>query len=441
MRPDLAGSSESNVSRDVRTLQDKINDALSSLISADLPEDSKDAVERTIRDLSDQISEAIGEFVGDDRTEATAADSTSEVLPTTIPDSLQGLDDLSGTGLVVQKEKGEWTVRRFKKSGDGLAITDGSGEAGNPTIALADDVAAVEGLSGTGLAVRVDDDDWNVRALVVDSPAGTNSGKGLTWANGNGVSGNPTLRLTDDLAALEALGDSDPESGTPIRLEDNTWILRRDHYGSTNPTPSDDDSENFLTGSVWINPNRDAVFRAVDTTNNEARWKLLSNHVETRLNDGNDTITFEDSVAVTATSASIPETPVPFDYTDTVVTSSFVDWDTGDQAYVIKSTGIYDVTYTVSATVVTGTDRNLCYWVAAVSGSNGWSWIRRGQGFTYHRTSARDCGFGTTTVNFVRKFTVNDKICVRHSKLVELDDMSLVQYGCSFTIKLIEILE
>lgn len=58
--------------------------------------------------------------------------------------------------------------------------------AGDITLALADDLLALEGLAATGLAVRSAADTWVQRAIAVGSSK-------LSISNGDGVSGNPTL--------------------------------------------------------------------------------------------------------------------------------------------------------------------------------------------------------------------------------------------------------
>lgn len=62
--------------------------------------------------------------------------------------------------------------------------------SGTLTFALADDLAAVEGLTGTGIAVRTGTSTWTNRSV-----AGTASNISVT--NGDGVSGNPTIDLVD----------------------------------------------------------------------------------------------------------------------------------------------------------------------------------------------------------------------------------------------------
>jgi hypothetical protein len=60
------------------------------------------------------------------------------------------------------------------------------------------DLTKIAALTGTGLAVRTTEYDWALRTL--SAPAA-----GITITNPAGVAGNPTLVLANDLAALEAL--------------------------------------------------------------------------------------------------------------------------------------------------------------------------------------------------------------------------------------------
>lgn len=67
----------------------------------------------------------------------------------------------------------------------GLTITGG---AGTITFALANDLAALEGLATTGVAVRTGTSTWTTRTLT--------AGSGISISNGDGVSGNPTISAT-----------------------------------------------------------------------------------------------------------------------------------------------------------------------------------------------------------------------------------------------------
>jgi hypothetical protein len=164
------------------------------------------------------------------------------------------IDALTGTGILVRTAALTWALRTLAAPAAGLTITNPAGIAGNPTFALANDLAGLEGLLGAGLAVRTTTDTWANRSLVapaagltIANPAGvagdltfaladdlagieaitgtglvsrtasntfasrtlTAPAAGITVSNGDGVAGNPTLALADDLAALEALSGTD----------------------------------------------------------------------------------------------------------------------------------------------------------------------------------------------------------------------------------------
>lgn len=112
--------------------------------------------------------------------------------------TLTALAAYNTNGLLTQTAADTFTGRTLTGPAAGITITNGNGVAGNPTLALADDLSGLEGLSTTGLAVRTAASTWTTRTLT--APAA-----GITVSNGDGVSGNPTLVLANDLAALEAL--------------------------------------------------------------------------------------------------------------------------------------------------------------------------------------------------------------------------------------------
>lgn len=98
-----------------------------------------------------------------------------------------GLTVLSsiGTGLVANTGSNTFSPRSLTQPASGITISNPGGIAGNPTFALANDLAAVEGLSSTGFAVRTATDTWANRTLT--------QGTGITITNGDGVAGNPTI--------------------------------------------------------------------------------------------------------------------------------------------------------------------------------------------------------------------------------------------------------
>lgn len=118
------------------------------------------------------------------------------VLTSGSPDTIQGtirdatlnaLKTFNTNGLVTQTAADTFTGRSIAVPAAGISITNADGVAGNPTLALANDLSAIEALASTGIAVRTGTDAWAQRTIT-----GTT---GVAVTNGNGVSADPTLAL------------------------------------------------------------------------------------------------------------------------------------------------------------------------------------------------------------------------------------------------------
>lgn len=114
--------------------------------------------------------------------------TSSGAFTVALADDLAALEALATTGFAVRTGSSTWAIRSLTESTDGLSITDGDGVAGNPVFGLANDLAALEGLGSTGLAVRTGSDTWAQRSV-----AGTTNR--ITVTDGNGVAGNPTVDI------------------------------------------------------------------------------------------------------------------------------------------------------------------------------------------------------------------------------------------------------
>ena len=128
---------------------------------------------------------------------------------------LDALAALASTGLAVRTASNTWAQRSLTEPAAGLTITNPAGVGGNPTFALANDLAALEALSSTGFPVRSASDTWVQRQMA-------NATAGITWSNADGVAGNPTPVLANDLAALEGLAST----GIAVRSATDTWLQR-----------------------------------------------------------------------------------------------------------------------------------------------------------------------------------------------------------------------
>lgn len=97
------------------------------------------------------------------------------------------------TGTLSSTEHGTVTSINLTQPAAGITVSGGPITAsGSITLALANDLSAVEGLSATGLAVRTATDTWSVRTI-------TGVTNQVNVSNGDGVSGNPALSLPQDI--------------------------------------------------------------------------------------------------------------------------------------------------------------------------------------------------------------------------------------------------
>lgn len=109
---------------------------------------------------------------------------------------LNAIEALSGTsGILCKTAANAWALRTLTAPAAGISVSNGTGSGGNPTLALVNDLSALEGLGSTGIAARTAADTWAQRTI-----QGTTDTISIT--NGDGVSGNPTI----DIAAKKQAG-------------------------------------------------------------------------------------------------------------------------------------------------------------------------------------------------------------------------------------------
>jgi hypothetical protein len=127
------------------------------------------------------------------RATAGATATPADIGAQTASNELTGLAALSANGIVVRTAGGAYAPRTLIAPAAGIVFSNGDGVAGNPTISLTNDLAALEGLSATGFAVRSAADTWLQRSIVGSSR--------IAVTNGDGVAGNPTLDLPAGVVA------------------------------------------------------------------------------------------------------------------------------------------------------------------------------------------------------------------------------------------------
>lgn len=91
-------------------------------------------------------------------------------------------------GIVTYNGAGVYFGRSIVPPVEGIGISNANGVSGNPTLALTDDLLALESLTGTGFSVRTANDTWALRTL--------QAGTGVSITNGDGVAGNPVINAS-----------------------------------------------------------------------------------------------------------------------------------------------------------------------------------------------------------------------------------------------------
>ena len=93
----------------------------------------------------------------------TALDLATYYQP--LDSDLTALAALASTGLLARTGAATYALRTLTAPAAGITVSNGDGVSGNPTLALADDLAALEGMSTTGLAVRTGASTWTTATV------------------------------------------------------------------------------------------------------------------------------------------------------------------------------------------------------------------------------------------------------------------------------------
>ena len=211
----------------------------------------------------------------------------------------------------------------------GLTIT---GAASTITFALANDLAALEGLGSTGIAVRTASDTWAQRTI-------TGTANRITVTDGNGVSGNPTIDISTSYvgqATITTLGTiaTGVWQGTKVGLA----------YGGTNADLSATGGAKHLVkqasvGAALTVGGIDATWVAGTATNDDAAAGYLGE--------------FMSSVVLVGSAISLT-TATPADVTSLSLTAG--DWDVSGEVWYSQNAATIG---TISQAAITTTSATL----------------------------------------------------------------------------------
>lgn len=165
---------------------------------------------------------------------ALTSDLTTGYQP--LDSDLTAFAALSANGLVARTGTGTVAVRALTQPAAGITVTNGDGVSGNPTLALANDLAGVEALNTTGFVRRTAADTWSASAIVDGDLPSTLTGKtynGLTpTSNTTGFSlagGTTSKTLTVNnsltLAGTDGTTITLPATTGTVALNNQTFFL------------------------------------------------------------------------------------------------------------------------------------------------------------------------------------------------------------------------
>jgi hypothetical protein len=175
------------------------------------------------------------------------------------------LFNLAVNGLVARTAANTVTARSLSQPAAGFTISNSDGVSGNPTFALANDLSALEGLASTGFAVRTASDAWSQRTI-------TGTTGRIVVTDGNGVAGNPTINIGSEVATLNT--EDQALTGGVIVTSKSLGTISS---GTVTPDPGDRPQQHYTNGGAHtLAPSTNAGSILVDITNNSTAGAITT---------------------------------------------------------------------------------------------------------------------------------------------------------------------
>lgn len=165
---------------------------------------------------------------------ALTSDLTAGYQP--LDSDLTALAALSANGIIARTAAGTMAVRSLAAPVSGFTITNSDGVSGNPTFALSNDLAAIEGIATTGFVRRTGVDTWSASAIVdADLPAAltgktynaltlTSNAAGFSVAGGT-TSKTLTVSNSITLAGTDGTTITLPTTSGTVALNNQTMFI------------------------------------------------------------------------------------------------------------------------------------------------------------------------------------------------------------------------